>query len=71
MAPTYPAPDRNATVSAGTSNLGSWVSTQMNVDAEISCVSRYSCGHMVTTSSASGKRSGVAKTGRASHSVTR
>ncbi|SKF65776.1 Uncharacterised protein [Mycobacteroides abscessus subsp. abscessus] len=29
------------------------------------------CGHFTTSSSASGKRSGVAKTGRASQTVTR
>ena len=62
---------RSATSSSGTSNLGSWVSTQMTVRESTACPARYRCGQSVTTSSASGKRARVENTGRASQTVTR
>ena len=75
IAPTYATSGcLRATSSSGTSNLGSWVSTHSTVrwsmrPAAISS-SRYLCGHFTTTSSADGKREFVAKTGRASQTVT-
>ena len=75
IAPTYAAGERSATSSSGTSNFGSWVSTQSTVRSSTPPSSiarvRYLWGHSQTTSCASGKRRAVANTGRASHTVTR
>ena len=71
MAPMYPAGVRSATSRTGTSNLGSWVSTQITVRESTGVLARYRCGQSTTTSSASGNRAWVAKMGRASHTVTR
>jgi len=70
IAPMYPAGVRSATSSSGTSNFGSWVSTQMTVLASTSVAVRKRCGQSTTTSSASGKRDAVANTFLASHTVT-
>ena len=70
IAPMKPAGPRSATSSTGTSNLGSWVSTQITVLASTGVRARNRCGHSTTTSSASGNRDLVAKICRASHSVT-
>src|SRR5262245_6270005 len=71
IAPTYAAGVRSATSSNGTSNFGSWVSTQMTERASTGVRERYRCGHSTITSSASGNRAFVAKIGRASQTVTR
>ena len=59
----------------GTSNFGSWVSTQITVRPSSAPAStwarRYRCGQSTITSSASGNRLPVANTGRASQTVTR
>jgi hypothetical protein len=70
IAPMYPAGVRSATSSSGTSNFGSWVSTQMTVLASTSVAARKRCGQSTTTSSASGNRDAVANTFLASHTVT-
>ena len=66
---------RSAFSSTGTSNFGSWVSTQITVRGSMRSASSSSarnlCGHFTTTSSALGNRVAVANTGRASHTVTR
>ncbi len=59
-----------ATLSAGTSNFGSCVSTQMTVRESTCCEPSHRCGQSTTTSSASGIRLRVAKTSRASTTVT-
>ena len=74
IAPTYPTSGRrSATSSTGTSNFGSWVSTQITVVLSIAptvaCAARYRCGQSTTTLSAVGKRAAVANTGRASQTV--
>ena len=58
---------------AGTSNLWSWVSTQMASRGPRRSPTRSSrrWGQSTTTSSACGKRRRVANTSRASHTVTR
>jgi hypothetical protein len=61
---------RSATSSTGTSNFGSWVSTQITVRASTSAPARNRCGQSTTTSSAPGNLALVANTGRASHTVT-
>ena len=71
MAPMYRAGVARAAFSAGTSNLASWVSTQMALRALTGARARNSFGHSVTSSSASGKRSGVTKIARGSQTVTR
>ena len=70
IAPMYPAGVRSATSSSGTSNFGSWVSTQMTVRLSTLVPARKRCGHSTTTSSASGNRDAVANTFLASHTVT-
>ncbi|CAL9363735.1 hypothetical protein SUDANB181_00708 [Streptomyces sp. enrichment culture] len=71
IAPMYAAGRRSASRSTGTSNLGSWVRTQITVRASVGVPRRYRCGQSTTTSTPSGNRRGVANTGRASHTVTR
>ena len=53
------------------SNLWSCVSTQMAVVSSTGTEARWSCGHRVTTSWASGNRSGRLNAGRASQTTTR
>src|ERR671920_1496047 len=71
IAPMYPACVSRASLSTGTSNLGSWVRTAITLRPSTSAVCRYSSGQATTISSAEGKRSRVAKTARASQTITR
>ena len=73
MAPRYPTSVASAALMAGTSNLGSWVSTQTASRGPRLAPTSARClsGQATTTSSAIGKRARVANTGRASQTVTR
>src|SRR5215208_2552414 len=71
IAPMYPAGVSRAAFKTGTSNLGSWVRTQMTVRLSTSAVFKNSSGQATTISSAEGNRSRVANTALASQTVTR